>query len=248
MRGATPAEPKKHVVFMKKFVLALLALLAMAPCGHAQSRNFLDQPYLETSARADTLVTPDRIYLQIILQESDSRGRVSLEELEQRMGTRLKSLGIDLEEQLTVSDLSSEFRKYFLRGQEIQKQKAFQLLLYDAPAAGRVLAALEGIGISNVTLLKTAYAEMDALRNTLVARAVRKARRQALVMAGALEQPLGKAVFISDSGFSFFNKMQDRGRVVMTGFADAEMAPEPLPVDFEKIRVEASVEVKFLLE
>jgi uncharacterized protein YggE len=233
---------------MKTFILASLALLAMTRSGQAQSKNFLDQPYLETAARADTLVTPDRIYLQIVLQESDSKGKVSLEALEQRMGSRLKSLGIDLEEQLTVSDLSSEFRKYFLRGQDIQKQKAFQLLVYDAPSAGQVLAALEGIGISNVTLLKTEYAEMDALRHTLVARAVRKARTQAGVMAEALEQPLGKAVFISDSGFSFLNKMQERGRMVMTAFGDAQMAPEPLPVDFEKIRVEASVEVKFLLE
>lgn len=233
---------------MKKFILAALASVALAHSGQAQSKNFLDQPYLETAARADTLVTPDRIYLQIVLQESDSKGKVSLEELEQRMGSRLKSLGIDLGEQLTVSDLSSEFRKYFLRGQEIEKQKAFELLVYDAPSAGRVLVALEGIGISNVTLVKTEYSEMDDLRHTLVARAVRKARTQARVMAEALEQPLGKAVFISDSGFNFFNKMQERGRVVMTAFGDAQMAPEPLPVDFEKIRVEASVEVKFLLE
>ena len=113
---------------MKKSFLLLLGLLASAS-ALAQSKNFLDQPYLETSAQADTLVIPDRIYLGILLQESDSKGRVTVEELEQKMAARLKAIGIDLEKQLAVSDLSSDFKKYFLRGQEVLKDKAFELLV-----------------------------------------------------------------------------------------------------------------------
>ena len=147
---------------MKK-ILLFHALLFLSGFCWAQTKNFIDQPYLETSARVDTLVTPDRIYLKITLQESDTKGRTSLEKLEQRMGNQFEGLGIDLEKQLTVSDLSSNFGKYFLRKQEVLKEKTFTLLLYDAPTAGRVLYELEGIGISNVRLQKTEYAHMDAL-------------------------------------------------------------------------------------
>ncbi|MDX1333726.1 MAG: SIMPL domain-containing protein, partial [Robiginitalea sp.] len=97
----------RNIAFMLAFALVVQA-------GWSQTKNFIDQPYLETSARVDTLVTPDRIFLQIRLQESDTKGRTSLEELEKRMATRLSSLGIDLEKQLTVSDPSSDFQKYFL--------------------------------------------------------------------------------------------------------------------------------------
>ena len=50
---------------MKKIVL----LLTLTFCGvnFAQTKNFIDQPYLETTAKVDTLVTPDQIYLSIYI-------------------------------------------------------------------------------------------------------------------------------------------------------------------------------------
>ena len=231
----------KHLFCLGTFVL-------FAGASFAQTKNFIDQPYLETSAQVDTLVTPDRIYLEIRLQESDTRGRTSLEELERRMGSRLQGLGIDLEEQLTVSDLSSEFQKYFLRGQEILKEKVFELLVYDAPTAGRVLFELEQIGISNVSLLKTQYARMTQLQETLKARAVRKAKRQGHIMTEALGQSLGPALFISDTGFSVYNYAKGRTAGIMMAADQAESVYVALPSDFDKIRVEAGVQVKFALQ
>ncbi|MEJ2163714.1 MAG: SIMPL domain-containing protein [Robiginitalea sp.] len=232
---------------MKK-ILLLLALGALMQYSWSQTKNFIDQPYLETSARVDTLVTPDRIYLEIRLEESDTKGRTSLEELEQKMGTRLKGLGIDLEEQLTVSDLSSEFGKYFFRKQDILKEKTFELLVYDAQTAGRVLYELERIGISNIRLQKTEYAQMDALQDTLKVRAIRTARNRGLKMTDALGQSLGKAIYISDSGFSVYNSMQGRNAEVMMAADGSEKAYVELPADFDKIRVEARVQIRFVLE
>lgn len=231
---------------MKKNILILCSLL-LTTAALAQNKNFLDQGYLETSAQADTLVVPDRIYLGIVLQESDSKGRVSLEELEQKMAARLKAIGIDLEKQLAVSDLSSDFRKYFLRGQEVLKDKAFELLVYDAAMAGRVLFELEKLGIANVGLNRTEYAGMDALQMQLKARAMRKAKEQAVTMTTAIGQGLGKAIYISDSG-SYYPMA---GTPRMLGYAKVaadEAAYEPIEGEFQKIRVEASVQVKFLLD
>ena len=231
-----------------KQLLFLLVLLGPLYTSWSQTKNFIDQPYLETSARVDTLVTPDRIFLEIRLQESDTKGRTSIEELEKLMAKRLRSLGIDLEKQLTVSDLSSDFEKYFLRKQDILKEKAFELLVYDAPTAGQVLYELERIGVSNVRLNRTEYAQMDALREILKARAVRRAKRQGINMAEAAGQSLGKALFISDSGFSVFNNMKGRAAGVVMAADEAESVYVALPADFDKIRAEASVQVKFALE
>jgi len=232
---------------MRKIVL-MLAFAMVVQAGWSQTKNFIDQPYLETSARVDTLVTPDRIFLQIRLQESDTKGKTSLEELEKRMGTRLRGLGIDLEKQLTVSDLSSDFQKYFLRKQDILKEKVFELLVYDAPTAGRVLYELEGIGISNVRLDRTEYAQMDSLRDTLKARAVRRARRQGHIMVEALGQSLGKALFISDSGVTVYNNMKARPQAMAMAADESEAVYLALPSDFDKIKVEAGVQVKFALQ
>lgn len=232
---------------MKKAIV-ILALAMAWQASWSQTRNFIDQPYLETSARVDTLVTPDRIFLEIRLQESDTKGRTSLEELERRMATRLKGIGIDLEKQLTVSDLSSDFQKYFLRGQEILKEKVFELLVYDAPMAGRALYELEQIGISNVRLNRTEYAGMDALKDTLKARAVHRAQQQGRIMVAAIGQSLGKALFISDGGFNVYNRMKAGPPAVTMAADEPESVYIALPADFDKIKVEASVQVKFVLE
>ena len=65
----------------------------------SQTKNFIDQPYLETSAKADTLVIPDRIYLDILISEKDTKDKKSIEELEILMEEKLKSIGIDTKKQ-----------------------------------------------------------------------------------------------------------------------------------------------------
>lgn len=230
---------------MKKLCL-IVVFATVLQTGNAQTKNFIDQPYLETFVEVDTLVTPDRIYLRIRLQESDSKGRTSLESLERQMGDKLKSLGIDLEKQLTVSDLNSEFQKYFLRKQDILKEKVFELVLYDAQTTGRALYELEKSGISNIQLQKTEYSKMDSLKDILRVRAVQQAKQQGVLMAEALGQSLGAALHISDRG-SVYNRSLDRGAVLMSA-EPVEGEYTPLPSGFDQIQVQLGVQAKFRLE
>ncbi len=230
---------------MKKLLFSCF-LLGCVLTASGQVKNFLDQPYLETSARADTLVVPDRIFLGVRITEEDTKGRVSVEELEQQMVRRLKSLGIDTEKDLAVLDLSSDFKKYFLRGQVVLKEKAFELMVPDADMAGRVLYELEKLGIANTYLSRTEYSAMEALQVHLKAVAVRKAMNTATAMTEALGQELGPAIYISDAaGFSPM-AMAPRARP-LSGAEAAKDEYIPIGSEFRKIRVEASVQVKFKL-
>lgn len=231
---------------MKKLAL-ILVLAGMLQTGFSQTKNFIDQPYLETSAEVDTLVTPNRIHLEIRLLENDSKGRISLETLERQMGDKLRALGIDLEEQLTVSDLGSDFQKYFLRKEDIVKEKVFELVLYDAKTTAQVLYELEKGGISNIQLLKTDYEDMESLKDILRVRGVQKTKRQGALMAGALGQSLGSALHITDRGFSVFNTAIDGGALRMAAEADSNEYT-PLPAEFDKIRIQVVVSAKFKLE
>ncbi|MGA9240146.1 SIMPL domain-containing protein [Robiginitalea sp.] len=231
---------------MKKLGL-ILFLTGMLQNGFSQTKNFIDQPYLETSVEVDTLVTPNRIHLGIRLMESDSKGRISLEILEQQMGEKLSALGIDLDKQLTVSDLGSEFHKYFLRKEDIVKEKAFELVLYDAGTTARVLYELEKAGISNIQLLKTDYEDMESLKDILRVRGIQKTKRQGTMMANALGQSLGSALHITDRGFSVYNKSMERGAVLSMSDENQEQYV-PLPAEFDKIRIQVTVSAKFKLE
>lgn len=63
---------------MKKIQL-LITLLFIGNLSIAQNKNFIDQSYLETTAKVDTLIIPDIIYLHILINEKDERNRVSVE-------------------------------------------------------------------------------------------------------------------------------------------------------------------------
>ena len=108
---------------MKNILLILIGFITIQT--FAQNKNFIDQPFLETIAEIDTLVTPDKIHLVIMLNEEDNRNRKSTEELEASMLRVLNSLKINLEKNLSLLDYSSDFKKYFLSGQKILKTKRY---------------------------------------------------------------------------------------------------------------------------
>ncbi|UII77330.1 SIMPL domain-containing protein [Flagellimonas sp. HMM57] len=227
---------------MKHTLIPILCLL-FTTALLSQTKNFLDVPYLETSARVDTLVTPDKIYLSITIQEKDSKGRKSVEEQENQMATRLKALGINLDKQLVIKDLSSNFKKYFLRQKEVLKSKQYSLLVYSGKKAGEVMVALEKLDISNTYLEKTEYSKMDALELELKSKAVKKAKKKAEALTSPLGQNVGTAIHIMDVSTPYYPRYNQAPRMEMKTMDAVEA--EPLDIDFEKIKVETSVNVKF---
>jgi hypothetical protein len=80
---------------MKK-ITYLLIIMIVCNQAFAQSKNFIDQAYLETTAKVDTLVVPDQIFLSIYIDEGEDRNKTSLEKKEKEMAKVLENLGIDL--------------------------------------------------------------------------------------------------------------------------------------------------------
>ena len=231
---------------MKKLIFAVL-LLSSSTIAFSQTKNFIDQPYLETSAKADTLVTPDRIYLSILIAEKDTKGKISIEKQENEMAKSLEKLGIDFEEQLALTDLTSNFKKYFLKQKDVHKSKSYTLLVYDGLTAGKVIQALEKINISNVGIDKIEYSEIEQLQLQLKSKAIKKAKTNAEYLINPLGQKIGNAIHISDEYNNYrINEYEDVH--FMISRKSSAYTHEPLDVDFEKIKVESSVSVKFIIQ
>ena len=225
-------------------------LLFFITKNFSQTKNFIDLPYIKTSAKVDTLVTPDRIYLTILITERDTKNRTSVEELESKMNLKLKSLGVITEKQLTLNDLSSNYKKYFLKQQDILKNKSYSLVVYDAKTASKVIAALEEEEISNVSLEKTEYSKTEELLLILKGKAIVKAKNTAISLTKPLNQKVGNAIYITDSN-SVSNMFRDKAsKIVLRGMASlqAESDYEPIAISFEKIKIETQVNVNFKLE
>ena len=232
---------------MKK--ITLLFILIISASSFSQTKNFLDLPYIETAAKVDTLVIPDRIYLNISFFEKDSKGKMSVEELENKMNEKLKEIGINTEKQLTLNDLASNYKKYFLKQQDVQKNKNYTLLVYNAQIAGKVIMALEEIEISNVFLEKTEYSKAEEMILILKGEAILKAKNQAIAMTKPLNQKLGNAIYISDYSNNI-NLLNGRvSGIQIRGNRSLEKEKyEPINIEFEKIKIESEVKVTFKRE
>jgi uncharacterized protein YggE len=236
---------------MRQRALTILILLFATLIVHSQNKNFLDVPYLETTATADTLIIPDRIYLNILVSEKDAKGDVTLEQLQEKMEQALKNLGINTKKDLELSDLVSNFRKYFLKAQDITKTKLYSLVVKDATMAGKVIVSLEGLGISNVTLERLESSKKEEIMLTLKAKAIRKSKQYADVMANELNQKVTSAIFISDQmESSNAQSLQGRAsgirlRGVTSYYAQGKF--EEPDIQFEKIKFETSVQVRYRL-
>ena len=227
---------------MKNY-LTVAFFIAITFIGFSQTKNFIDQPYLETTAKVDSLVKPDRIYLSILIQEKEDRDKTSVETQEQLLADVLENLNIDLKKQLKIKDLASNYKKYFLKKKSVLKSKAYELVVYDGLTASNVLIRLEAQGISNVRLTKTKYSKTEALKMTLRSKAILKAKAQATALVSPLDQQIGKAIFISDK---YYNNSYSSRNVQMKMAYAVDMEQEaPIDIEFSDIKIESEVMVRF---
>ena len=234
---------KSFLIFVMFFVWNLFSA----------QKNFLDQPYIEVGASVDTLVVPDRIYVSITLNEADSKNKKSVEEQEKQLETILKKLKINTDKDLSVLGFSSDFKKYFLKGQNILKTKKYSLLVRDAYTLGNVIISLEEAGISNTEVEKVEYSKSKELLLELKSEAVRKSRITADKLVKPLNQKAGKALYISDTNYG---GIEDYEYVTVRNIALQEMdykkesdSEEFLrKLDFQKIKFSTTVYVKYQLD
>lgn len=235
---------------MRRLKLTTLFILTFL-AAQSQTKNFLDQPYLEVAGNADTLLTPNEIYIKIIITEKDTRDRISVEDQELKMYNALKALGIDVEKNLTTSDMSSNFKFYLLRSKDVMKSKQYILRVSDAVTASKVFIELENLGISNTSIERVDHSDLESIRNLLRSKAVENARTRAIALTEPLKQTVGPAIHIADNDV-YSNSNQQRGRldeVVVVAYGIKKNAGAELPkIEFEKIKVASNINVKFMLK
>jgi uncharacterized protein YggE len=230
----------------------LLTLIFTSVTAFSQEKNFIDKPYLEVQGKADTLVTPNRIYIDVLISEKDTKGKKSVEDLENEMLTKLKSLGIDTEKNVTMQDMMSNYKKFFLKQTDIQKAKSYSILVYDAKTTAKVFIGLEEVGISNVRIDKLEHSEEKKIQLTINSKAMENAKANAISFTKPLGQNIGKALFINQTKNIAYrgnvNEIRIRGTSTIGGNYDLKSQNYNENIEFEKIKISSEIGVRFALE
>lgn len=229
---------------MKKLIaMAVVALMALPAAAQMQEAY---PSYIQVTGRAEKELTPDEFYLQIVINERDSKGKISVESQQRDMVAALRKLGVDVEKQLKMANLSSEF---FKKNTSVAMAK-YQLQLGSSGEVAKVWQALDDLGISNISILKVTHSQLDKYKQEVRLEAMRNARESAQEMAGAIGQTIGKCFYIYDSNSNVLPVMYDNAVLMRSAkaTADAESAAEEDPLEFKTIKLEYGVQAKFVLE
>jgi len=223
--------------------MVLVAALMLTTSLYAQQTNVMDQPYIEVSGQAEVEVVPDKIYVQITI-DGDSKGQETVLQQEKEMVQRFDALGIDVEKKLVVQELFNSA----LKSNKVTTFKMYRLEVNSATQLAHVFQALQAIGIAQAEIESVDVSNKEELIQKIRAEAAQNARQNALVLANALGQELGKALYVQDYSTSPYEYMNMNTR----DYAMAEVrevVAEIAPVlEFQKVTFNSSVRVRFLLK
>ncbi len=233
---------------MKRVFLTLVIVFS-AFILNAQEKNFIDQNYIEITGRAETEVAPDEIYLNITIKEKDNKGKSSLEKQEKELFKSLSALGINLKEDMQIEDMSTLLQKYLLKKNIVITAKSYQLKVHSTDVLLKVFQELESLSIPDVSIIRTSLSNIEEVRLNVSVMAANSAKKSAETLAKALGRELGDAIFIQsyDNYPRVFKALSSaRGVSSAENFdGDLFMAPS---LDFEKIKFEQSVLIRFKLK
>ena len=225
------------------FAVAIAAMMILSSVA-ASAQNSPITPSVSVNGSAQIKVTPDVIYLTIKLDESDTKGKVTVEEQRKGMFSALKKCGIDIEKQLSVQGMSSSF--YRKRGSLAATQ--YELKVSSADEARKVFEQLEKVGVVNVNISRATSSKLEEYRAEARQAAMRNAQMRASQLAEAVGQTIGACYEIND--YTTNVEVSTRGRLLMKNavMMDAAVTEEAEPeVDFEQIVINYNISAKFYL-
>lgn len=227
---------------MKKGIVILaIFILGLGSFANAQ-KNFIDQPYVEVKGHGEMEIVPNEIYLNIFINERNTKSKETVDVVEREMIKALKKAGVNVEKQLSVADFTGNIRQKFLRKRNIEQTKNFQLLLHNTKTLNKVFLELDKVNISNINIVRVDHSDMETYRIKVRALAAKNGRIKAETIGKSLNQPISKAIFINELS-SYRNNYQDVG-LMMRAKSVANEASMPT-LDFKKIKIECDLQMRF---
>lgn len=238
---------------MKPLFLVLFLKASVLVFSQNGEKNFIDQNYIEVTGKAEMNIAPDLIYLNIVLSDKDNKNKQSLEEIEKSMMSALKGIGIDISKDLSVKDLASNFKSYWIGKTDVILTKEYELIIHDTRTLQKVYFEFQKIGISNVTIDKLDHTKLEQFRKEVKINAVKAAKEKATYLASSLNQTIGKAIYILEIDDPYlYRALAEKVsgvNVRVRGATSATSGDSALPdMEFEKINLQFSILARFELK
>ncbi len=213
--------------------LAFALVLASAPFAVAAQSVVVPARTITVSAEAETRQAPDRVTLQVGIQEQAK----TLAEAQKRTNEQLKALDRVAKDmkipadkiQTSYSNTNPNYTykdgKRIFEGYNVNHQIS---VILDAPdQLGSLMAKLTAAGIDEINNVQYGLKDEQSAKTEALKKAAAGARKKAEAVAGAMGEKLGKLLSLNESGTSYQPIPMPMMRMAKGAMMAAEAAPSP---------------------
>ncbi len=222
---------------MKNYLFAIL--FAVSTLVNAQVDEL---PYIEVDGQAERFVTPDEIYLQVVISADKAS---EFNSLKNKTMSALKGVGLS-SDNITLADAQgNEVSAWFK--DDFETKAIWLVKVKTAQEVSKVMAALRDLGVKQVAIAKIDYSKKEDLMNELRVEAMKDAKNKSTLMLTAVDAKLGKPIMVRENSWGtrpvYENCMINSKTLGMGDFGEDVAEPD----SFKKLKYRSEVSVRFAI-
>ncbi len=179
-----------------KSTITVILLLAASVLAQTQATD--NRRVIEVTGSAETLITPNEFTFKITLVERvDGKKKITIEDQEEALKRELAAIGIDVQKDLTVFDITSVYVRQ-RRLKDTLGSKDYRLKINDINKLDKLQDLADRLNIARLDLIDSTHTELTRFRKETKMEAIRAAKMKAEYLLGAIGERAGKPVYIRE--------------------------------------------------
>lgn len=236
-------------IFRTMKISSLLSILLISLTQLVSAQDTADNlpPNIFVTGTAEKEVIPDEIFIRIKISEAViNKEKKSVEAQEAELKSSLQKIGINLKN-LFLSDAGADYIKVTRRTKDVVSSKEYTLQVQDAATVGKVFEQLDNLQIKDASVARVNYSKSDSLKKVVHVAAILAAKEKAEYLLAALGKTIGNPLNIIEIEYNMFPMMANvRASGNEVGDMNAQNDVEPL--QFSKIKVQATIQARFAIK
>jgi len=228
--------------------ILVLGLLVSLTSVFSQQSNQPEQRYIEVTGTVEKEVTPDEIYVRVILKEYyEGRAKVTIKEQEETMINVLKTMGYDIKN-IHLKDANTSYTKILWKSDNAVAINTYIIKLSTEEEVKVLLEGIKELKVYSIDIVKTSYSKLEQLKEDMRTEAILNAKDKAEKLLAPLGNSLGKVLIVTETPYPYYSTYSVDGvqvRSTKYSFYSNAQSNYDQAIEFEPIKINISIYVKF---
>ncbi len=235
---------------MKKLITVCLVCVFAA---HSFAQQSAVQRSINVTGSAQMEVTPDEIYVNVLLREYNKKNgdKIDLTSIRSTFLLSCKSIGLN-EEDITIASYEGNstgnwwIKKRKKENPDMKASITYQVKFSSVEKMNELADKLDDEATENFYIVKVWHSQMENYKKQLKIEAIKAAKNKAMYLTEAIDEKIGHAITINDpSEINVYPQAMIYANKAVYQNMDQSANEEAMNIDFKKIKLQFEVSVVF---